>query len=287
MSLFYNLAGLTVEIDDCLDPDAKKQLSLYEIAPVENPDIRFIFHTGCEHLTFPDGEKIVEIYGRHWFKMADGGYAFADQADEISPDVLNLMIASKDFKIVESWFSKPELLHLEDDRRPYHLIGEVLKYALLPYDGLMIHASSVAYQNKGILFSAPSGTGKSTHTSLWKKYAPGSEIVNDDMPILRLDSGKVMLAGAPWSGKNSIHQNITVPLSAIVFLERGTTCSLTPMDTTEAIFRIYDAVRKPAMEDLAEKTLELLGEILSTVPVYLLRCDMSETAVKTSMQALL
>jgi len=284
---FYKIAGLVISCEDCLDDESKRQLSFYEIEPTEQADIRFTFHFNCTGLVEPEGTLAAHIHGRRWYHLPNGGYAFVDQADQISPEILNLMIADKDFCHVEAWFCPTELMRIKnEDRRPYNLIGEVLKYAVLCRGGLLIHASSLAYQGKGILFSAPSGTGKSTHTGLWKKYAPETVIVNDDMPIVRMDNGTPLLCGAPWSGKNSIHTNLNVPLCAIVFLERGTTNTLTPMEPMEAVFRIYDAVRKPVISDLAAASLERIDELLQKVPVYTLSCDISEEAVRVAMKAL-
>ena len=77
-----------------------------------------------------------------------------------------------------------------------------------------------------------------------------------------------------------------VPLSAIVFIERDTRCSLTPMEPMEAVWRLLDAIRKPAMPFLAEKNMDILSRLIEGLPVYLLRCDISEAAVHTAMQAL-
>ncbi|MBE7021943.1 MAG: hypothetical protein E7414_01830 [Ruminococcaceae bacterium] len=287
MSLFYRIAGLTIECEDCLDAESVYQLSFYKVEPVAEPDIRFTFHFGCTGLQAPEGTLLAEVNKRYWYRRSGGGYAFFEQADEISPEILNLMVASAGFRTVEAWFCPPELLHiLGPDKRPYHLISEVLKYALLYVEGFIIHASSLAYQNQGVLFSAPSGTGKSTHTTLWKHFMPETVIVNDDMPIVRIMDGVPQLCGAPWSGKSSIHTNVCVPLRAIVFLERGEVCSLIPMDPMEAVWRMYDAVRQPVMPELAEACLGLIGELMKTVPVYLLRCDISKKAVETAMQVI-
>ena len=287
MSLFYKMAGLIIKCEDCFDAESKKQLDFYKTEPVEEPDINFAFHFNCMGLKEPEGELITEINKRRWYRLKDGGFAFVDQADEISPEILNLMVADKGFRNVTGYFCPRELMRLEEEKRPYHLMNEVLKYALLYNDGLMMHASSISFRNNGMLFSAPSGTGKSTHATLWCHFEPETVIVNDDMPLLRIVDGVTYLYGAPWSGKGVRHTNVSVPLRAFVFLERGETCSLTPMDPMEAVWRFYDAVRQPVMAELAEASLDLIGKMLETVPVYLLRCNISETAVRTSMQAIL
>ncbi len=286
MSLFYKIGGLTFQTEDFFDDDAKYHLSFYQTEQTDTPDIRFIIHTDCSDIQPPKGKLVAEVNCRKWYETEDGGYAFVDQIPGLSDKILNLIVCDQSFQNVEAWFCPSSVLNLDQDRRPYHMIQEVLRYSYLFAGGTIIHASSLAYQGKGLLFSAPSGTGKSTHTGLWKKFAPGTKIVNDDMPVIRKIGDRVHLFGAPWSGKNSIHENIEVPLSAIVFIERAKSCDLSPMDKTEAIFKIFEAIRKPIVPLLAEKNLDVLAQMVETLPIYRLRCDISEEAVKAAMQAL-
>ncbi|MBE7047983.1 MAG: hypothetical protein E7393_01225 [Ruminococcaceae bacterium] len=286
MSLFYKIGGLVIQTEDNFNDFAKYHLSNYQTESTEHPDICIQTHMNCENIPLPEGTPIAEINKRFWLKTKNNGYAFYDRVEEFSDKVLNALVADSEFRNIEVWHCPTFLLNIEEDYRAYYIIQKILRFALLMHNGLIVHASSLAYQNQGLLFSAPSGTGKSTHTNLWLQHAPGTIIVNDDMPIIRIENQIPYLYGAPWSGKNSIHQNIRVPLSAFVFLERDVTCSLTPMDTMEAVWRLFDAIRKPAIPDLAEKSLDIVARLISTVPAYLLRCDMSKEAVETAMTAL-
>lgn len=286
MTYFYNLGGLTVQTDEYFYPEGKTQLAAYQTDPVPAPDVTYTIHTSCMDLQPPTGTLVAEINKRHWYTLPDGGYAFYDRVEDVSDQILNLVIADSTFSHIEAWFCPSEVLELSPDRRPYNLIQEALRYALLFKNGTIIHASSLAYHDKGLLFSAPSGTGKSTHTRLWRRYEPDTIIVNDDMPLVRIENDTPYLYGAPWSGKSVVHQNVRVPLHAIVFLERGTTCTLEPMDSIEAVWRLFSAVRKPIVPALAEKNLDVISNLIERLPVYLLHCDMSEDAVRTSMQAL-
>lgn len=286
MSSFYTFGGLTVKTDALFHTEGLYHLSFYESPATDTPDITFTVHPECDHIPEPNGTLIAEVNKRRWYKT-ETGYAFVDKIEEFTDKILNLMVADETFSHIELWLCPTTLLQVKRDERPYHLTQEILRYAFLFREGTIIHASSLAYNGKGLLFSAPSGTGKSTHTELWTKYAPGTEIVNDDMPIVRLENGVPYLYGAPWSGKNSIHKNLRVPLKAIVFIERGTTCSLTPMDPMDAVWKLFEAVRKPVIPELAEKNLDIMGKIIEALPVYRLQCDISKTAVETSMKALL
>ena len=89
------------------------------------------------------------------------------------------------------------------------------------YDTLLIHASLVRNNGYGYAFTAKSGTGKSTHTSLWLKYIEGSDLMNDDNPIIRIFDGKAFIYGSPWSGKTPCYRNTKAPLGAVAKIERA------------------------------------------------------------------
>ncbi|MBE7035298.1 MAG: hypothetical protein E7402_04130 [Ruminococcaceae bacterium] len=286
MSLFYKIAGLTIQTEDHFLEADRKHLACYQVEPTEAPDMVFTFHLNCTDITLPEHTLVADVNKRHWCITKDGGYAFYDQIPEISDRIYNAMVTDSAFRNVELWLCPSEVLGLSEDQRPYNLIHEMLCYALLLHQGMVFHGSSIAVNSQGLIFSAPSGTGKSTHTGLWLKHVPGTAMVNDDKPIIRMEADKPFLYGAPWSGKNSIHKNVRVPLAAIIFIERATTCALLPMDPMEAVWQILDAVRKPALPVLAEKNMDLVAKLVENLPIYLLRCDISEDAVRAAKQAL-
>jgi serine kinase of HPr protein (carbohydrate metabolism regulator) len=100
--------------------------------------------------------------------------------------------------------------------------GIQFELSLMRYNGLRIHASAVEVDGKAYLFSANSGTGKSTHTRLWREvFGDRAVMVNDDKPFLRMTEGAVMVYGSPWNGKHGLGCNLSVPLKAVCILERG------------------------------------------------------------------
>ena len=93
---------------------------------------------------------------------------------------------------------------------------------LFERDVLMTHGSTVAVDGKAYLFTAKCGTGKSTHTRLWRQvFESRAAMVNDDKPFLKITEAGVLACGSPWSGKHGLDTNITVPLQGICILERG------------------------------------------------------------------
>ena len=130
------------------------------------------------------------------------------------------------------------------------------------------------------MFSAPSGTGKSTHSGLWKKYySDDVTVINDDSPALRFMPNGIKVCGTPWSGKTDINTNISAPLKAIVMLQQKPENTIRRLSVDEAVFRLMNEVTRPAYNELFEITLNNIEKIISSVPVYLLGCNISKEAV--------
>ena len=152
---------------------------------------------------------------------------------------------------------------------------------LARFNGVMLHSSCVEYEGKAYLFSARSGTGKSTHTHLWLKHLPGSRIINDDKPAIRCVDGKFYAYGTPWSGKTDESVNIGVPIAGIAFLSRGEN-KIKKIPGILALKPFMDQTVRPKDKVLMEKALDVINGILTDIPIYQLSCDMSEDAVKTA-----
>lgn len=182
------------------------------------------------------------------------------------------------------------LLSISDDdckAREYAFSGYAMSQLLLQHNRLVLHSSCISTGGQAILFSAPSGTGKSTHTGLWQKYVKDTVYINDDTPIIRLDSQKVYACGSPWSGKTDLNSNISSPLAGIVFLERGEKNTIEPIKGADAFARLLGETRKFPFRNAVEKATELCGELIERVPVFRLTCDISEEAVRVVHKAVL
>ena len=151
--------------------------------------------------------------------------------------------------------------------------------------GFVFHGAAISYNGKGYIFTAPSGTGKSTHIREWKRYlGRGVDIVNGDKPIITVDSSGVIVHGTPWAGKERWQKNREVPLAAICFLERGDVCEGKALDNAGAFPVLFSQAYRPYGPEALGKTMELMGEMLGCVPVYSLRCDVSEDAVRCAFE---
>lgn len=158
---------------------------------------------------------------------------------------------------------------------------------ILPsYNRILMHGASISYNEHAYLFTAPSGTGKSTHIRLWKKYLGDDvKIVNGDKPFISLED-EPLIYGSPWAGKENWHRNCKMPLKGICFVQRGTTNSIRKIEASDCLSLLFKQVYLPADTLAAGLTLELIDTLIKKVPLYVLTCDMSEDAVKCSFEAL-
>lgn len=149
----------------------------------------------------------------------------------------------------------------------------IFAFAGCRQDALLIHASCIACNGYAYPFTAKSGTGKSTHTSLWMKYIEGTELVNDDNPIIRLINGKAFLYGSPWSGKTPCYRNVKYPLGAITKIERAPQNSIVRMAPIPAFATILPACSSMKWDSrIYNEICNTITSIVETIPIYTLNC---------------
>jgi len=139
---------------------------------------------------------------------------------------------------------------------------------------LLIHASVVEKEQKGYAFLGKSGTGKSTHSSLWLQYLEGVELLNDDNPAIRVeDDGKMYVYGTPWSGKTPCYKNRRVELKALIRLEQAKRNSFTWREGTEALIALLPSCSSMRWNSqLYTAMCDLLEKIIGKVKVGYLEC---------------
>ncbi len=177
--------------------------------------------------------------------------------------------------------------HLTADECEYISSGESFYTQILAHKGMMLHASCVVVDDKAYLFSAPSGTGKSTHTELWLKLFPNQAyILNDDKPALRFEDGVWYAYGTPWSGKNDINRNTRIPVAGIAFLERSKENSIEHLSGSNAITEILNQTLRPLHPFYRVCVLENLNNLISRVPIWKLKCNTDLSAAMVSYRAM-
>lgn len=165
----------------------------------------------------------------------------------------------------------------------YMLLSGLYYRYLLLHGGMMLHASAVVVDNAAYLFSAASGTGKSTHTGLWlQHFGDRAYILNDDKPAMRVLPDGVYAYGTPFSGKYDISVNRCVPVRGIAFLSRDETNSIEPMRGQAALYAMLNQTVRPREVELYLHLLRVLNQITKQVPIYALHCNMEPDAVLTS-----
>lgn len=152
----------------------------------------------------------------------------------------------------------------------------MLLYALMSSvkDTILIHASVVMADGYGFAFLGKSGTGKSTHTRLWLQNIPGTSLLNDDNPVVRIDSsGTPVIYGSPWSGKTPCYRNEEVPLRAVVRLSQAPRNLIRKLSGISAYAALAPSASSMKWEkSMADGLHETLSKLVSTVGIYHLEC---------------
>lgn len=162
-----------------------------------------------------------------------------------------------------------------------------LETFLLRFDGLILHASVVDWEGKGILFCAPSGTGKSTQAALWERYK-GSRTLNGDRAGIRCEGGIWKAWGLPFAGTSGIYSNESVPIRAIVLLRQGAENVITPVQPIEAFKRMLPECSAQRWEaGFMERLTGVLSALICDMPMYQLSCRPDLEAVELLRDAIM
>ena len=154
---------------------------------------------------------------------------------------------------------------------------------LLAHDTLLFHGSVVSVDGQGYLFTALSGTGKSTHTRLWRqRFGDRCFMVNDDKPLLRITQDGVMACGTPWDGKHRLSTNTMVPLKGLVILERGEQNEIVAVSAGVAFPMLLQQSHRPHDPVDLSRSLYLLEQITKKTGLYRLKCNMDPEAAQVA-----
>lgn len=241
-------------------------------------------------------------------------FSEASGVPDISPECHKLYADSKDgFQsvfvrkpdggyIFDSSSEKGERIIFETDAlaRKTKFYGdyteELLRFALWLAYGLAVvntltlslHASTILYKDKVVLFLGESGTGKSTHTRIWTQSIEGSQLFNDDSPILRVEEGKIIVYGGPWSGKTPCYRKESYPLAACVRLSQAPHNKIFKLPKLQAYAALHPSCPPEFAYDdrLYDFVSEFLGDLISSVPVFRMECLPDKEAAKLSCETI-
>ncbi len=157
----------------------------------------------------------------------------------------------------------------------------------IQFQSFLMHCAVIEYEGQGYAFAAKSGTGKSTHISLWQQHFGNSvQIVNGDKPIMRFKEDQLLAYGTPWCGKEGYNINTSVPLKAICFLERDTVNTIRRIKADEAVMRIFHQLLSPEDLETVDALFPLLDRMLREIPCYVLGCNISEEAAEVAYRGM-
>lgn len=151
------------------------------------------------------------------------------------------------------------------------------------YNIFLMHSSVLEVDGHAYAFTAKSGVGKSTHTRLWLEHIPHARVLNGDKPLFRIEEdGSVTVFGTPWNGKENWGQNISAPLAAICFIERGEQNSIGRASEEDAVGRLLHQLYLRGSRESVNRQLLLMDALIRAVPYYVLRCNISREAALLS-----
>ena len=301
MKLDAKIAGINITFTGKLDNAFRERLKPY-LKSFRTADITVSYNLS-EKIVLPDDRKILKTSNdRTWFRCGDN-FCFADFNEQIQKYVLFVSIsqykaeinvydlkdadeielinkALREYKKTMPNIKEREIADTVVFNRDCLLLNstdQAVHYILLYHKIFSIHSSAIAVNNEGIIFSAPSGTGKSTHTALWKKYY-NADIINDDSPFISADADNIILHGSPWAGTTGINMNKSVPLKAIVFLQQAPENSIQPLAVLQSLQLLLRELLMPCDRQLIDNVYTMLNLVLATVPCYLLKCTPDKEA---------
>ena len=173
-------------------------------------------------------------------------------------------------------FSRAEFVIINPRQTVFSLNNAMmLLYALrcAPLNTLEIHASVVLKGGKGFAFLGKSGTGKSTHSRMWLENIPGTELLNDDNPIIRIIDGKARIYGSPWSGKTPCYRQVSADLGAVVRIVRAPSNFTERLSLAQSYACLYPSVSayRPDRK-IADGVHNTIVGVVTKVPCYNMHC---------------
>lgn len=236
-----------------------------------------IFRVLATTQSFADDGKRTELLedspndiGRTRLFRSSDGYCVEINNDTTQNGLVHTMITDPHFESATAYI-RPEDLSMGAVLSS--MVRFLFAQAVLEHDGVFVHASCVSMEGKSYLFLGKSGTGKSTHARQWLQAFPDCRLLNDDNPALRIEDGKVMVYGTPWSGKTSCYKNEGYPVAGIARLRQAKTNSFSLLEGPEifaALLPSCSAIRQDA--GLLEALYCTLIQIAEQVTVGCMEC---------------
>lgn len=289
----YKIADLVLNVN-CDDPVIIRLMNGFLLNQPRMPDLNISLKTE-NFINVPEGRVISDENIKWLYKLTGENGYYIYNTERNHGKVLTL--AEIDYEWRNGKFlyfdysnqGNRDGYQAQTEYYTHVLMGMMFRNCLINHGGIVIHASTLECEGRGIMFSAPSGTGKSTHVKLWQEYiGDGVRILNDDTPAVRSKDGKLHVFGTPWCGSSGIYCNASAPLEAIVLLEQAQANSLQQLSVPEAMLKLMPRAFLPYFDqEMMHKTFDIMETIYSLVPVYLLKCRPDKEAVELVYQCVM
>lgn len=146
--------------------------------------------------------------------------------------------------------------------------------ALLDFNTILMHGAALAMKDSAFVFSAPSGTGKTTHIFKWLDHLPEAFVINGDKPFIKINGDDMVFAcGSPWAGKEHLYSNTMIPLKSIILMERAEDNHIEQISFAEAFPFLLQQVYRPEDEEKMRKTLRLMQRLGKSVTFWRFHCN--------------
>lgn len=288
-SSFYLVADHCFECIGSHQTPSLNRVEGFKVFQCEARDTTFRVHINESELELPSDAELLHAFSFEYihaeFSKIPQGYLFTMRSDHC--DQLFIMLIDLTAKqAVCNWELNPDFTLLRFG------LWMCLSIFILPFFRVAIHASVIAYDGKAVLFLGESGTGKSTHTALWRKHIRGAILLNDDSPILwagqdERGSPFAFAYGAPWSGKTPCYKKEMLPVAAIVRLKQAPANNMRRLSKLEAFSALYPSAPPAFAQEtqLTDGVCKIISNTIQSVPFYQLEClpdaDAAQLACKT------
>lgn len=267
----FRVAGVTIEVNIPWKPLFEDKFVDF-IVQNRNPEVCYSFQifNNKEQLVLLSSENGISYY-------TDGAYFYRSAPTNLPGDP-EFYVCRRSVKEYIIYYPS----ELDENPPEEFRFTSMISWEehFLDYNAFYLHSSCVSLDGQGIVFTAPSGTGKSTQAELWEKYL-GAEILNGDRTIVKREVNGWKGYGSPYAGSSNIYKNKSTDLQAIIILEQGSENQLSKVSPREAFVTLYrETVQNPWNREYMEKMMDLLERAMQEIPIYKLTCRPDREAVE-------
>lgn len=275
--IYYKVAGHVFALETVDNAYIEFDLQQYEpfiTVPTENVVFRLRLSTTQTDLSNFKMEMVQEDEGQSISAGHIGDHPCFQFF--LHEKLMGVLVCSNDYRQGDIYAENSNLFGVNNALMVMYALATANKQTAL------FHSSVVSFQDKAYMFLGKSGTGKSTHSRLWLKYIEGTELINDDNPVVRIhDDGSILVYGSPWSGKTPCYRNVSYPLGAIVLLEQAPQNVIRRLKPLEAYAALMTSISGKRWDSrLAEGLHETENLLVTHASIWHLDCLPDEDAAR-------